>query len=148
MSTVGFENIRLGPTTTEGQQLPLTSRTYRGFSTVSTTIENTVLYDLELIKQDLINNFHIRKGEKLENPEFGTIIWDALYEPLTDGLKQAIVTDVSAIVNADPRTQVVKSTVTQVDNAIQIEVTLIYLPYNIQETLQFKFDQANGISSN
>lgn len=145
MATVGFENIRLGPTQTEGQRTPLTSRTYRGFSTVNAAIQNTVIYDLELIKQDLINNFHIRKGEKLENPEFGTIIWDALYEPLTDQLREVIVSDVTQIVNNDPRTQVVQTIVTQKDNAIQIEVTLIYLPYNIQETMQFSFDQANGL---
>ena len=63
----------------------------------------------------------------------------------TDSLKQIIVNDVSQIVNSDPRTQVIQSIVTSLDNAIQIEVTLLYLPYNIQETLQFKFDQANGI---
>ena len=146
MATVGFENIRLGPTSTEGRMKPLTSKTYRGFSTVNTTIENTTLYDLELIKQDLINNFHIRKGEKLENPTFGTIIWDALYEPFTDQLKQVIVNDVTQIVNADPRTNVVRAVVTAKDNAIQIEVTLIYLPYNIQDTIKFQFDQANGIT--
>ena len=145
MATVGFDNIRLGPTTTEGQRKMLTSRTYRGFSTVNSSIQNTVLYDLELIKQDLINHFHIRKGEKLENPEFGTIIWEMLYEPLTERNKTLLVQDVTDIVNSDPRTKVVKIIVTQKDQAIQIEITLIYLPYNIQDTLQFKFDQAIGI---
>ena len=33
---------------------------------------------------------HIRKGEKLENPEFGTIIWDCLFEPLTEDLRETI----------------------------------------------------------
>jgi phage baseplate assembly protein W len=146
MATVGFDNLRLGPTTTEGQQKILTSRTYRGFSSVNSSVRNTILYDLELIKQDLINHFHIRKGEKLENPEFGTIIWDALYEPLTEQLKQVIVNDVTDIVNSDPRTQTVKIIVTQKDNAIQIEVTLIYLPYNIQDTMQFSFDKKNGLA--
>jgi len=145
MATIGYENVRLGPTKTEGQKKALTSRTYRGFSTLKSDIRNTALYDLELIKQDLINHFHIRKGEKLENPNFGTIIWELLYEPLTEQLKSLLVKDVTNIVNSDPRTKVVKTIVTQKDNAIQIEVTLIYLPYNIQETMQFRFDQKNGI---
>lgn len=145
MAVVGYDNIRLGPTKTEGQRLALTSRTYRGFSTVDADTQNTVLYDLELIKQDLINHFHIRKGEKLENPTFGTIIWDILFDPLTEQLKQIIVNDVTTIVNSDPRTQVVKTVVTQKDQALQIEVTLRYLPYNIQETMQFSFDANNGL---
>lgn len=145
MSTTGYENIRLGPTQTEGQKKALTSRTYRGFSTLDSDVRNTALYDLALIKQDLINHFHIRKGEKLENPNFGTIIWELLYEPLTEQLKALLVKDVTQIVNNDPRTKVVKTIVTQKDNAIQIEITLVYLPYNIQETMQFSFDQKNGI---
>jgi len=147
MSTVGFDNIRLGPTKTEGQRKRLIngSRTYRGFSTIDSDVQNTALYDLALIKQDLINHFHIRKGEKLENPNFGTIIWEVLFDPLTEQLKQIIVKDVTEIVNSDPRTNVVKVIVTQKDQAIQIEVQMIYVPYNIQETMQFKFDQKNGL---
>lgn len=147
MSTIGFDNIRFGPTNTEGQKKKLIngSRTYRGFSTIDADVRNTALYDLALIKQDLINHFHIRKGEKLENPNFGTIIWEVLFEPLTEQLKQIIVKDVTEIVNSDPRTQVVKVIVTQKDQAIQIEVQMMYLPYNIQETMQFKFDQKNGL---
>jgi len=145
MATVGYENTRIGSTKTEGQRKALTSRTYRGFSTIESDVRNSVLYDLALIKQDLINHFHIRKGEKLENPDFGTIIWELLYEPLTDQLKTLLVNDVTQIVNSDPRTKVIKTIVSQKDNAIQIEVTLNYLPYNIQETMQFRFDQKNGI---
>lgn len=145
MSTVGYEHIRVGAPATEGQRKALVSRTYRGFSSVNSEVGRTALYDLALIKQDLINHFHIRKGEKLENPNFGTIIWELLYEPLTEQLKTLLVNDVTEIVNSDPRTQVVKVIVSQKENAIQIEVTLIYLPYNIQETMQFDFDRQNDI---
>lgn len=145
MAQQGYDNIRVGPTIVENQRQRLTSRTYRGFSTVDGSSRNPVLYDLALIKQDLINHFHIRKGEKLENPEFGTIIWEMLFEPLTEQVKQMIVNDVTEIVNSDPRTRAVEIVVTQKDQALQIEITLIYLPYNIQENLQFSFDQKNGL---
>ena len=118
--------------------------TYKGFSSKEVT-RNYKLYDIDLVKQDLINHFYIRKGEKLENPEFGTIIWDMLFEPLTEQAKQLITTDVTEIVNADPRVQVTQSIVTQLEYGIQIEVSLTYLPYNIQETLQFEFDRRNNI---
>ena len=145
MAEQGYDNLRLGPTKIESQQKSLTSRTYRGFSTVDADTKSPVLYDLALIKQDLINHFHIRKGEKLENPNFGTIIWDILFDPLTDQLKKLIVNDVTDIVNSDPRTKVTQTVVTQKDQALQIEISLIYVPYNIQETMQFSFDAKNGL---
>ena len=52
------------------------------------------LNDIGLIKQDLLNHFHISQGEKLENPEFGTIIWDVIHDPLTPDLEEAIKDDI------------------------------------------------------
>ena len=49
--------------------------TYKGFSTNNRSKKFRVT-DFELVKQDLINHFNIRKGEKLMNPNFGTIIWN------------------------------------------------------------------------
>ena len=143
MAVQGYNNPQIGSNNTTKPFLP---RTYKGFSTVNTNSINGSLYDLALIKQDLINQFHIRKGEKLENPEFGTIIWDMLFEPLTEQVKSLIVNDVTVIVNSDPRIKSIQTIVTQVQQGLQIELTLVYVPYNIQETMQFMFDQKNGIS--
>jgi len=121
------------------------SQKYRGFSTVNTTSENFVLYDFELIKQDLLNHFHIRQGERLMQPRFGTIIWDLLFEPLTEQIKSLIVQNVNEILNHDPRIQAGNVLVTPYDTGLQIQCTLKYLPYNIQQSLQLKFDQANGL---
>jgi phage baseplate assembly protein W len=57
--------------------------TYRGISTIQRA-KKFSLTDFDLVKQDLINHFHIRKGQKLMDPNFGTIIWDMLYEPYTE----------------------------------------------------------------
>lgn len=120
-------------------------KTYKGFSSINTDVENYQLYDLDLIRQDIINHFHIRQGEKLMNPKFGTIIWDLLYEPLTEDLKNAITTNVSEILNYDPRVVANQIVVTSYESGIQIECTLTYLPYNIQQSMQLRFDQTNGL---
>ena len=120
------------------------SRTYRGISTVNPENNATVLYDLALIKQDLLNHFHIRQGEKLSDPEFGTIIWDALFEPLTDDMRDAIKDNVTKIVNYDPRLSVNQITIDQYESGIQIEISLLYLPYNIAENMRLQFDQNAG----
>lgn len=126
-------------------QVQLASKAYRGISTVNPARDSAVLYDLALIKQDIINNFYIRQGEKLENPEFGTIIWDVLYDPLTETLKEAIANNVTTIVNYDPRVQVDSITVTGYESGIQIEVDITFIPYNISESMRLTFDENNGI---
>ncbi len=127
-----------------GQQIPGT-KTYKGFSTISPDANSFALYDLPLIKQDILNHFHIRQGERLENPEFGTIIWGCLFEPLTEEVKSLIQQNVESIVNYDPRVIPDQIVVTSYESGIQIECRLTYLPYNISETLQLRFDQANSI---
>ena len=56
-------------------------KTYKGISTVNPDSTNAVLYDIALIKQDIINHFHIRQGEKLSDPTFGTIVWEYYLSP-------------------------------------------------------------------
>lgn len=127
------------------QRQPTANTIYRGISTVNPENDGFRLYDVAIIKQDIINHFHIRQGEKLENPEFGTIIWDVLYEPLTENLKQAIVENVETIVNADPRVVVDRVIVDSFYNGIQIECVITYLDYSISEQMRLQFDQDNGL---
>ena len=122
----------------------ITSFKYKGFS--SAAIKNNFkLYDMELVKQDLLNHFYIRKGEKLENPNFGTIIWDMLFENFTPEVKKLITDDVEQIINYDPRIQVTTLTIDSTDMGIRIEAEIVYLPFNVSERMTFDFDKTNKI---
>lgn len=121
-------------------------KTYRGFSTISNKTDNFSLYDFELIKQDLFNNFHVRQGERLMQPKFGTIIWDLLFEPLTEDVKMLIKQDVESIINYDPRVQISDTSITSYESGIEISFVLSYSVYNITEQIQLRFDQDNGIA--
>ena len=137
-----YDKIVLSP----NQRRDLISpKTYKGFSTVSENTENFALYDFQLIQQDLLNHFHVRQGERLMNPTFGTIIWDLLFEPMTDELRDLVTQNVNTIINYDPRISASEVIVTQYETGIQIECVLTYLPYNIQQSMQLRFDQANGL---
>jgi len=118
--------------------------TYRGFSSNQTT-KNFKLYDIALVKQDLINHFHIRKGEKLEKPGYGTIIWDMLFEPMTETNKNIIIKDVEAIVNSDPRIAIQQVTVDATQVGIQIIIDAVYLPFNVSEKMAFTFSRDNNL---
>jgi phage baseplate assembly protein W len=114
--------------------------TYRGFSTVTSTRKSR-LVDFELAKQDLINHFHIKKGEKLHNPNFGTNLWSIVFDPLTPTTKQAIIDDINVIAGYDPRIQVNDVVVVEYEQGIQVELDLEYIPDNLSEVLKLQFDQ-------
>lgn len=118
--------------------------TYKGFSSTETK-RNFKLYDIDLVKQDIINHFHIRKGEKLENPNFGTVIWDMLFENMTDEVKQIIIKDVEDVINYDPRIAINSVSVDTTDQGIRIEADIVYIPFNINERMTFDFDRNNAI---
>jgi phage baseplate assembly protein W len=119
---------------------------YRGFSTVGRD-KKFRLTDVELVKQDLINHFNIRKGEKLMNPDFGTIIWNVLYEPLTEDLKSVIITDITSIARYDPRVSIDNVIITEFDRGLQIELELRYLQTNQSGLLNLQFDnQSNTLA--
>jgi len=119
---------------------------YRGFSTVGRT-RKFRLVDFELIKQDLINHFHIRKGEKLMNPNFGTIIWNVLHEPLTDDLRSVITSDIKAIASYDPRLGIDNVIITEYEYGIQVELELRYIQTNQSSVMNLRFDsQRNNVT--
>jgi phage baseplate assembly protein W len=112
---------------------------YRGFSTINQT-KKFRLTEFDLIKQDLMNHFNIRKGEKLMNPNFGTIIWNVIHDPLTDELKGVILTDIKTIINSDPRISVDNVIITEYLQGIQIELDLRYVITNQTDSLNLQFD--------
>ena len=113
---------------------------YRGFSTID-QLKKFRLTDLELIKRDLLNHFAIRKGEKLMNSEFGSIIWNILFEPLTADVKALIVEDVQRVVNYDPRVRVDNILIDQFEYGLQIQVEMTFLPDDLSDVLTLQFDK-------
>jgi phage baseplate assembly protein W len=122
----------------------ISSFTYRGFNS-NDSKNGYKSFDIDLVKQDIINHFYIRKGEKLQNPDFGTVIWDVLFEPFTDDVKKLIAKDVEAIINYDPRISVNSVTIDSTEQGIRIEADVTYLPFNVLERMTFNFDKNNAI---
>jgi phage baseplate assembly protein W len=116
---------------------------YKGFSTTS---PSNTLYDLEIAKADLMNHFMTRKGERVMAPQFGSIIWDFLFDPLTLDLMEIIKQDAIDIINADPRFGVQSVNLSEIDHGILLEVELYYYPQDIVDTLAITFDnRATGV---
>jgi phage baseplate assembly protein W len=116
---------------------------YKGFNSRNST-NGYKQYDIDLVKQDIINHFYIRKGEKLENPGFGTIIWDMIFEQFTEETKTLIAQDVQEIINFDPRIVVNSVRVDSTDQGIRIEADVLYIPFNVNERMSFDFDRSTN----
>jgi phage baseplate assembly protein W len=112
---------------------------YNGFSTVG-RIKKFHLTDFELVRQDLINHFNIHKGQKLMSPDFGTIIWGLLYEPMTADLKAILVDDVTRIVKYDPRLRADRVVINEFEQGLKVDIELTFLPGNFSSSLQLEFN--------
>ena len=93
-----------------------------------------------------MNAFYIKKGEKLEKPDYGTIIYDTLFEPFTSEISKAVEEDVIEIVGQDPRWQLDTLRIDQAEYGLNIQLEINYIPYNISENLTLGFNQEEGLS--
>jgi phage baseplate assembly protein W len=122
----------------------VTAFTYKGFSSKESN-SGFKIFDIDIVKQDIVNHFNIRKGEKLMNPEFGTIIWDILFEQFTPEIRNLVVKDVETIINYDPRISINSIGVDTTDQGIRVQADITYLPFNVNEKMTFDFDKNNGL---
>jgi phage baseplate assembly protein W len=143
---MAYKNLIITPTNRNPVIFNQTAQFYKGFSTLSPDTHNYKLHDIALIKQDLINHFYVRQGERLMNPEYGCVIWNLLFEPLTPEVQNLILSNVNQIFNSEPRVQAGNIVITPYDTGLQIECVLTYVLYNVQEKLQLSFDQDNGLT--
>lgn len=76
---------------------------YRGFSSVANQGIDTRLYDVDLVKQDLLNHFNTRIGDRVARPSFGSIIHDLLFDLMDPRTESLVVADANRIFSEDPR---------------------------------------------
>lgn len=141
---MAYKNIILSPNNVSNQAASRSTQFYRGFSTMQTDTRSTRLFDYALVKQDILNMFQTRKGERLMNPEFGTIIWDVIFEPFTESVKQQIVEDVTRIMNYDKRAIPTEVTIIEAETGMIIDATLLYTQTNESEQMKFDFNSRTG----
>ncbi len=121
--------------------MPRVISKFRGYSSVGTTFLSPVRYDLDLAKQDLVNQFNTRLGERVMLPNFGTIIWDLLFDPLDESLIKLIRDDVVRIINEDPRWRLISVDVAEGPNALDIRILVNYRPSGETITLPLTYDK-------
>lgn len=141
-----FKNTQITPAKVNVNNVVKRSQFYKGYSTVNSgPVGSIELYDFELIKQDLINQFNTRRGERVMLPQYGTVIWSLIFEPFTVDIKQAITDDINLICNSDPRVIPIQYDINEQEYGILMEVTLLLKDTDVSEVMKLAFDKELGL---
>jgi phage baseplate assembly protein W len=113
----------------------MTSPIYSGYSSVVNTEIDTSLHDLELVKQDLMNHFHTRIGERVGRPNWGSIIWDLLFDLGDDRTEALVVQDAQRIIGEEPRVKLLEllPTVSLEAHSIELVIKIQSVETNMNE---------------
>ena len=140
-----YKNLEISVPNYNAQHTARQSQFYKGFSTVDPTNYGAKLYDFDLIKQDILNHFNTRKGSRVMNPSFGTIIWDLIMEPMTEQIRELLQQDIQTICSSDPRTYPIQIDINEYEQGYLVEITLALKNTNESTTMRLVFDQKLGL---
>ena len=141
-----YKNLEINPANYSEQHTDKLSQYYKGFSTANPANRGSKLYDFDLVKQDILNQFNTRKGQRVMNPTFGSIIWEILMEPLTPQIETLLKNDVTKICNSDPRVYPLRILVNEFPQGYLIEITLAMKNTNQTSVLKLAFNQTIGLT--
>ena len=141
-----YKNLEINPANYNSQHTNKLTHYYKGFSTVNPDNRGSTLYDFNLIKQNILNHLNTRKGQRVMNPKFGTIIWDILMEPLTLQIRNALTKDIEEICTFDPRVYPTQIQINEYEQGYVIDIILVMKNTNQSEAIKLTFDQKIGLS--
>jgi len=120
---------------------------YKGFSTVSYEMNKSfILYDIDVVKTDILNHIFTRKGDRIMMPEFGTTIPDLVFEPIDNITLETIREELETVFNYDPRVSVINLQITPKEDENRIDVTAIlqYIELDVVDNFYFNIEFRNA----
>ena len=105
------------------------------------------LTDERLVVQDLINALNIRQGEKVGQPDYGTTLWNFVFEPNTPDVQLSLENEIQRIASLDPRVVLNYVRAYPQENGILLEVELAILPFNEATLLSVFLDSTTNTAS-
>jgi phage baseplate assembly protein W len=105
------------------------------------------LTDQNLVIQDFINALNIRQGEKVGQPQYGTTLWNFVFEPSTQDVTFALEQEVRRVASQDPRLVINFVRTYPQENGILLEVQMAVAPYNQAALLSVFFNSNTNTAS-
>ena len=95
----------------------------------------------ELVKSDLLYHMFTKKGERVMMPDFGTNLQDLVFEPNDPITRTQILNEIQAVIDQDPRVELIRSTLTFDENShmITVDVLLRFIELEVVDTLNITF---------
>lgn len=120
--------------------------TFIGFNTIDQVKKFTVV-DAELVKRDLLNALNISQGELPGRPDYGTVLWQYVFDNQSPELNQAVTNEVTRIIGLDPRIVLLDIQIFPQQNSLTANVQVRIAPNVAPETLSILFDQQSNRAS-
>lgn len=118
---------------------------FKGFSTYpdpqNIRYHDWTLYDLELVKRDLLNHFHTGRGERVMMPEYGCLIWDLLFDPLNEANIELIAEEARRVIDSDSRVKLESMNIKEVTQGLIVNFVLNFEPWGVVENFSVEFDK-------
>lgn len=103
--------------------------------------------DAQLVVQNYINAMNIRRGEKVGQPEYGTRLWDFIFDPNTSEVRGRIETELRRIANLDPRLELNRIATFPREDGIVVEIELAVTPFNNPAIISVFFERETNFAS-
>lgn len=98
------------------------------------------LRDVDLSVADFVNHLETRKGSRVMLPEFGSLLPELVMEPFTSDLVEQIKSEVLEIAREDPRLNINNVQVEQVEQAVTIRISAMYVPTKEQKEIDLLYE--------
>ena len=118
-----------------------TTGLFVGYSTNNTNSKHSRWTDIDLVNRDLYCHFMTRRGERIMMPNWGFAGWDLLFEPFDEYVKDQIIESSEQIIAADSRVKLLNIVVTEYEYGIQLQMDLLYVPFDAVNSFSIDFDK-------
>jgi phage baseplate assembly protein W len=105
------------------------------------------LVDEQLVVQNFVNALNIRLGEKVGQPQYGTTLWNFVFDPNTPDVQFALESEIRRVASLDPRLILDFVRAFPQENGILMEVQLAIAPFNQAALLSVFFDSSTNTAS-
>ena len=103
--------------------------------------------DIPLVIRDFVNALNITQGQKVGQPQYGTTLWDFVFEPNTADVQFQLETEIRRVASQDPRIVLDYVRAYPQENGILLEVQMAVAPFNEALMLSVFFDSTTNTAN-
>ena len=136
---VGFNTVNVNTKSKNDFTVNVESNTY-GLNKPTVSSKKYRMTDEQLVVRNYINALSIRQGEKVGKPEYGTILWQFLFEPNTGDNQYKIEEELRRVASLDPRLNLLDIRIYIHDNGVLVEIQASVAPFNNYDIFRLFFN--------